>query len=314
MKRGLIFLIVTLSLTIADVSAQVTKKVEVTKAYTPEINRAQKLMLEPDMSDTVTLRPDIDYTITPRSIESRLSQSLYQPTIIPLSESKANQSKSLYTKIALGAPFSSSIDIYTSKPLQEGGYIMGYLNHNGDYDNRDNMYGKSTKANQSQNILGFAVSKELYDKESKANIYYIFDLWDRYATSYPIDSNVKYQRLGFDGNFGDDYSDWSIWNFAADAGLESFWSTGGKDVTTFDLGVNAGHKLGMGKLYIGSKFYIANGSDSYKNRSISLETNYTFSLKKLDFRLGAVYLYDIVDSKYDDNKKSRLLIRRTFEY
>lgn len=307
MRKSLVILIVALSLATVELSAQVTKRVEVTKAYTPEINRAKKLMLEPDMSDTVTLRPDIDYSITPRSIESRLSQSLYQPMIVPLSESKATQSESLYTKVALGAPFSSLLDIYASKPLSGGGYIMGYINHSGDYGKRDNIYGESTSANQSQNVLGVAVRKTYNEKQAETNVYYVHDIWDRYATPTPEDNHVRYQRLGVDGSYGDNYSDWSRWNFATDVGLDMFWANGGNDVTSFDLGVNAGHKLGMGKLYLGAEFYLAKGSGDYQNNSISFESSYTFTLKKLDFKLGAVYLYDVVDSDVADSKDSNIL-------
>ncbi|MBQ2429633.1 MAG: hypothetical protein II274_02155, partial [Alistipes sp.] len=52
--------------------AQVSKHVEVTKDYKPTVNQAQKLSIIPDMTDTVTMRPDIDYTITPRSYETAL--------------------------------------------------------------------------------------------------------------------------------------------------------------------------------------------------------------------------------------------------
>ena len=41
--------------------AQVTKQVEVTKTYVPEVSKAVKLPIVPDMTDTVRLRPEIDY-------------------------------------------------------------------------------------------------------------------------------------------------------------------------------------------------------------------------------------------------------------
>ena len=37
--------------------AQVTKQVEVTKVYVPEVSKAVKLPIVPDMTDTVRLRP-----------------------------------------------------------------------------------------------------------------------------------------------------------------------------------------------------------------------------------------------------------------
>ncbi len=35
-----------------------------TKAYVPKVGAAAKLAIEPDMTDTVKLRPEIDYTVT----------------------------------------------------------------------------------------------------------------------------------------------------------------------------------------------------------------------------------------------------------
>lgn len=70
MKR-LLYIFLILCLPVA-VSAQVAKQVEVTKDYTPSVSTAQKMSILPDMTDTVTMRPDIDYTITPRSYETSL--------------------------------------------------------------------------------------------------------------------------------------------------------------------------------------------------------------------------------------------------
>ena len=54
-------------------SAQVEKRVEVTKAYVPSVEGASKLAVVPDMTDTVKMRPEIDYTITPLSLQTTLA-------------------------------------------------------------------------------------------------------------------------------------------------------------------------------------------------------------------------------------------------
>ena len=55
------------------VSAQIGKQVEVTKAYVPKVESASKLAVQPDMTDTARMRPEIDYTITPLSLRTTLS-------------------------------------------------------------------------------------------------------------------------------------------------------------------------------------------------------------------------------------------------
>lgn len=61
------------------VNAQVEKQVEVTKAYVPSLEQAVKLRIEPDMTDTMTLRPEIDYTITPLSLQTTLGTRPIRP-------------------------------------------------------------------------------------------------------------------------------------------------------------------------------------------------------------------------------------------
>ena len=63
-------------------SAQVAKQVEVTKDYMPRVAKAEKLEVEPNMVDTVKIRPDIDYTITPRSFSSALNTRRFRPASV----------------------------------------------------------------------------------------------------------------------------------------------------------------------------------------------------------------------------------------
>ena len=59
--------------------AQVEKQVEVTKAYVPSLESASKLAIEPDMTDTTRMRPEIDYTITPLSVATSLRRAPFGP-------------------------------------------------------------------------------------------------------------------------------------------------------------------------------------------------------------------------------------------
>ena len=59
--------------------AQVEKQVEVTKAYEPNVEPATKLRIEPRMDDTVTMRPEIDYTITPLTLQTTLDTRPIRP-------------------------------------------------------------------------------------------------------------------------------------------------------------------------------------------------------------------------------------------
>lgn len=52
-------------LTAQEDAASITQRIEVTRQYVPELGEAQKLDFPPRMADTVTLKPDISYAITP---------------------------------------------------------------------------------------------------------------------------------------------------------------------------------------------------------------------------------------------------------
>ena len=88
MKRYIVTLLVAIAAPLA-LSAQVTKQVEVTKNFAPEIGTAKKMEVAPNMVDTITLRPEIDYTITPRSFASALGTHRFQPAKVTVPPSDA---------------------------------------------------------------------------------------------------------------------------------------------------------------------------------------------------------------------------------
>ena len=73
MMKRILFAAALLAALPCSVSAQVEKRVEVTKAYVPSVESAAKLAVVPDMTDTVKMRPEIDYTITPLSLQTTLA-------------------------------------------------------------------------------------------------------------------------------------------------------------------------------------------------------------------------------------------------
>ena len=92
--------------------AQVTKQVEVTKVYVPEVSKAVKLPIVPDMTDTVRLRPEIDYTVTPSALATNLSTEPFRPASVTYWE--FNRPRPLYLKVGAGAPLNSVLDLYAS--------------------------------------------------------------------------------------------------------------------------------------------------------------------------------------------------------
>lgn len=119
--------------------AQVTKQVEVTKVYVPEVSKAVKLPIVPDMTDTVRLRPEIDYTVTPSALATNLSTEPFRPASVTYWE--FNRPRPLYLKVGAGAPLNSVLDLYASTQNPGTGYAVGYLNHTGDWAEIRNDFG-----------------------------------------------------------------------------------------------------------------------------------------------------------------------------
>ena len=153
MKRLIIYLAVLL-LPVA-VQAQVAKQVEVEKDYTPSVSAAQKLAIMPDMTDTVMMRPDIDYSFMPRSYETSLLVQNFKPATISYWDFV--RSRLLYVKAAAGMPLASESDVYVSTYKKDRGYAMGYINHWGDYRNRyalDGVTQVKDKTSELSNRIG----------------------------------------------------------------------------------------------------------------------------------------------------------------
>ena len=90
-------------------SAQVERHVEVTKNYVPEVSTsATKLSITPDMVDTVRLRPEIDYTITPKSFVSTLGTHRFRPASLTYWEYE--KPHPFYLKLGVGYPLNTAAD------------------------------------------------------------------------------------------------------------------------------------------------------------------------------------------------------------
>ena len=212
--------------------AQVTKQVEVTKTYVPEVSKAVKLPIVPDMTDTVRLRPEIDYTVTPSALATNLSTEPFRPASVTYWE--FNRPRPLYLKVGAGAPLNSVLDLYASTQNPGTGYAVGYLNHTGDWAEIRNDFGVRPVSWRMHNRMGAAAGKYLgrrllegkLDLTNRVYHNYGFDgaeaLCTRYgndgAASYYPFTKVSNDRQHYDDamlhvRIGDDFTDLSRFNF-----------------------------------------------------------------------------------------------------
>ena len=112
MKRILnIFALLLLTVTVAE-AQDIEKEVVVTKEYTPTLETPDKLAITPRMEDTVALRPEVRYSITPTSWATSFEQR-------PIAAANTyvwnyHRQPLLYVKAGAGYPLNSTADLLLS--------------------------------------------------------------------------------------------------------------------------------------------------------------------------------------------------------
>lgn len=200
-------------------AAQVEKQVEVTKAYVPSVGSAEKLRIEPDMTDTVKLRPEIDYTVTPLSLRTTLATRPFRPATVTYWE--FNRPLPCYLKVGAGYPLNSVVDFYASSQNPSTGYVMGYLNHEGRYADVRNDFGVSNDSWWMTNRIGAAAGKYLGRHMLEGDLFYDHRIYHRYGLyadpalvpALKPGARVMYGDAAVNLRFGDDFEDLSRLNF-----------------------------------------------------------------------------------------------------
>ena len=220
MKKSWIVSLVAM-LAAMTATAQVEKQVEVTKAYVPSLEQATKLKIEPDMTDTMTLRPEIDYTITPLTLQTTLATRPIRPVTVTYWE--FNRPRPFYLKAGVGMPMQSEVDFYASTQNPGTGYALGYLHHVGRYGQIENEFGYNNRAIRMINEVGAAAGKYLGRRIVEGDLSYRNRQDCRYGMYYPKSVTLPGDQIGYSDvnlnlRIGDDFVDLSRFNF--DVALE----------------------------------------------------------------------------------------------
>lgn len=201
--------------------AQVEKVVEVTKTYVPSLESAVKLPVEPDMTDTVLMYPDIDYSIVPLSIETSFHTRPIRPASVTYWE--FNRPRTCYLKAGAGYPLNSVVDFYASSQNHDTGYVIGFLNHEGRYADIRNDFGSVKNSIRMTNRAGAAAGLYLGRHVFEGELNYENRLFHRYGRHIPIGAAfdglsaagavVDYGDANLRLRIGDDFLDMSRLNF-----------------------------------------------------------------------------------------------------
>ena len=292
-------------------AAQVEKQVEVTKAYVPKVESALKLTIEPDMTDTTHMRPEIDYTVTPLSLQTTLTTRPIRPATVTYWE--FNRPLPFYLKVGAGYPLNSVLDFYASTQNPSTGYAIAYINHEGYYAKIANEAGVKNNSTRMYNRAGIAAGKYFGRHVFEGEVSYDNRMYHRYGsyTTIPNPTEAILQSLNAGkmldyGNaslklrVGDDFQDLSRVNFEVALRGDLFFEHPISGDCLPYLGADARIAKGFGR----SSFSLGLGydylSDDLKLKStwqqfIRASLRYRYAGGVVDLEVGADYYHDKIE-------------------
>jgi hypothetical protein len=283
------------------------KQVEVSKDHAPTVSQAQKLAIIPDMTDTVKMQPEIEYSVTPRTYATSLMTKNFRPATIAYWD--YNPHRPLYVKAAVGVPLTSEADLYLSTYNKDKGYAMVYANHLGDYRNRNNQLGEKVKrhTDEMSNRVGGRAGWFVGRHTLEADLYGDSQLRHRYPTT---GERIAYGKFNGKVRFGDEFVDMSRWNFNIEAGGGFFRHKVRRDEqkpifsqSNVEIDATIGRVLGGRHLFLMQVGYngIFGGKEisACRNNSMMVGMRYGFSRQRTNMIIGADYYYDKVKASTD---------------
>lgn len=303
--------------------AQVEKQVEVTKAYVPSLESAEKLSIAPDMTDTVRMRPEIDYTITPLSLRTTLTTRPIRPATVTYWE--FNRPLPFYLKVGAGYPLNSVLDFYASSQNPGTGYVVGYVNHEGRYAEIANEFGVKNNSVRMQNRVGAAAGKYFGRHVLEGEVSYENRLYHRYGAfdaaeaaepdlaseRFRPGSAVDYGDARVAVRFGDAFQDLSRTNFEVALGGGLFFDHSDAPhyndrarQSAFDVSARLARAFGRHTLSAEAGYERQAGQKAladYNRQQIHAALRYGLSGGVVRLEVGADYYHDKIEGSESGN-------------
>ena len=310
-----IFTLLLLTATVAE-AQDIEKEVVVTKEYTPTLETPDKLAITPRMEDTVTLRPEVRYSIMPTSWATDFEQR-------PIAAANTyvwnyHRQPLLYVKAGAGYPLNSTADLLLSHTDGARNSFGVDVKHRGQWCDVKDPVGVKHNAEYSDSRLTLFGTLGV-GKRMKAGAEITADHDWRYyygdvnpqasAMSQPIVGLSAANPLnGFGAGgrvwIGDDFSDLSRFNFrvAVDGGyygskVKGIYTKvlGESGVSDFDAGVvNVGAEVELAKMFsqhgarlvVGYDYKSGSKQSDYRNSILSVAPRYIFNNGALRVEAG----------------------------
>ena len=278
----------------AQENESLSRRIEVTRQYVPEVEGARKIDYAPRMSDTVTLKPYIDYAITPTPWKSVFGTQPIEP--VAISTARYEPNLPFYLRAGAGYPLTSTANLRASFGNPRARHFGIYADHDGLWQH---LIDNSAPAGHTENRLGFnggfAAGRRTFDYDLH------YDL-NAYQWNGLISNNFNYfNNFSAAICFGDSFADLSRFNYriGIEGGLwgnslQSLTHSGGVDATA-----GFAWPVGRGAILLDGGF---NGgwSSGVADQLISVAPHYRIKLADLTLNVGAKLYFN--DYRFDTNR------------
>ena len=284
---------------------ELNRHVEVNKEYVPDVGKAVKLGIIPRMTDTVSLRPEIDYSIRPAVWHTGFGVPAIQPVRLDMTAYRFTEP--FFLKAGMGYPLQSLVDFYGHWDSRQGGGGV-YVNHYGQYADIKNDAGRKEPATETANSVG-AYGMHAWGRTAiRGEIGYDYRLVSRYGTVlqlrpndesgvqpyFPDVARQHYSTPRARVELGNDFKDLSRFNFRI--GLEGYYLSDRYDNEETGLRAIAeiGKKFGVHTFRLKGGFdgYWGNDQLDYVDRMAMAGLGYGIDMERFKLTLGVDYVYD----------------------
>ncbi len=288
--KKLIIIFSAITLCASSLQAQVHREVEVTKAYVPTVSLHEKPLLEAQIIDTAYIKPDVDYSITPLSINSPLQTRPINPATVTYWE--FNNPAIAQVKVGVGVPYSSLLQAYGATHNASVGYLAANIDHSGIYSAIENSFGQRVNATQALNSGALAGGLYLADRTLAADLSYSNDIFNNYAYEQSESPVIGYQSISTSLSFGDNFVDLSRFNFNVGFDYSHMWDRESNAENMVAMNAVAGKESTLGDIVAGVEYSHVNGDNGYKNSNFALGASLDRELSQWQLSLGLKYDFE----------------------
>ena len=265
----------------AQENESLIRRIEVTRQYVPEVEGARKIDYAPRMGDTVTLKPYIDYAITPTPWKSVFGTEPIEP--INISTARYEPINPFYLRAGAGYPLTSTANLRTSFGNPSDRHFGIYADHDGQWQH---LIDDTAPAGCTENRLGFnggfAAGQRMFDYDLH------YDLNARQWNGTNNTSFNYFNNISAAVRFGDSFADLSRFNYRV--GLTGgFWGNSLQSIKHnggLDAFADFAWPLGSGAILTDAGF---NGdwNPDISDQLFSLAPHYRLSVSDLNLNVGA---------------------------